>query len=454
MKPAEIQSTALNFIWQLDLKSLPAWKRTCIKLLRIYYAAGRDLAGGLPSLRAMGLVYTTLLSLVPLLAVSFSVLKGFGVHNQLEPALLNLLSPLGEKSARIVEQIIGFVDNMEVGALGTFGLLMLLFTVLSLVKKIETAFNFTWKLTTTRSMAQRFSNYLSVIMVGPVLIFTAIGITATVNNSTVVSGILAIEPFGSLILFAGEILPFILTVAVFTFIYVLVPNTKVKIKSAFTGAIAASILWEITSWIFTSFIANSTNYTAIYSSFAILIIFMLWIYATWLILLSGASVAFYHQYPERTSDRQQLLRLSCRLREKLALTIMQMVGEHFHLNRTPWSSLSLSKQLDVSEQAILLITSALEKAKLLARIEGRKSTYIPAQSLDQISVYTVIDAIRKAEESPLLHPDEISSSHRVEDLISCIDRSINDAVKDISIKDIIQNKPAEEFSGTSKTAPE
>lgn len=437
MNLADKKNAALNFIWQLDLNAQPRWKKITIKMLRVYYAAARDLAGGLPSLRAMGLVYTTLLSLVPLLAVSFSVLKGFGAHNQLEPALLGLLEPLGEKSTQIVDQVIGFVDNMKVGALGSVGLLMLIFTVLSLVKKIESAFNFTWKLSSTRGIAQRFSNYLSVIMVGPVLIFTAMGITATVHNSTAVNSILAIEPFGSFILLAGNLIPFILTVSVYTFIYVLVPNTKVKIKSAFTGAIAAAVLSKITSWIFTAFIINSTNYTAIYSSFAILIIFMLWIYATWLILLTGASVAFYHQHPERTSNRQQLLRLSCRLREKLALTIMQMAGKHFHNNKKPWSSLSLSKELDISEQAILLITSALVKANLLIHVEGASNTFIPAQSLEVIRIYDVLTAIRKAEESPLLHPDEIDSGEMVDALIGDIEGCFELKLKERSIRDII-----------------
>jgi len=431
------KNAIVNFVWQLDVKTQPAWKRTLIKLLRVYYASARDLASGLPSLRAMGLVYTTLLSLVPLLAVSFSVLKGFGVHNQLEPALLSLLEPLGEKSTQIVEQVIGFVDNMEVGALGSVGLLMLLFTVLSLVKKIETAFNFTWKLSTTRSLAQRFSNYLSVIMVGPVLAFTAIGITTTINNSNVVNSILAIEPFGSLILLAGELIPFILTISVYTFIYVLVPNTKVTIKSAFTGAFAAAVLGKIVGWIFTAFIINSTNYTAIYSSFAILIVFMLWIYATWLILLTGASVAFYHQHPERTSHRQQLLRLSCRLREKLALTIMQMVGNHFYHNKKPWSSLSLSKELDVSEEAILLVISALVNANLLIHVEGASNTFIPAHSLETISIYDVLTAIRKAEETPLLHPEEINSGLAVDEVIGEIEAYYELALKEQSIRDII-----------------
>ena len=426
-----------DFVWRQDIHTLPAWKAGLVKLLRVFYASTRDLMDGLPSLRAMGLVYTTLLSIVPLLAVSFSVLKGFGVHNQLEPALLNLLSPLGEKSVQIVEQITGFVDNMKVGALGALGLLMLLFTVLSLVKKIESAFNFTWKISSTRSIAQRFSNYLSVIMVGPVLIFSAIGITAAVNNSTAVNDILAIEPFGSLILLVGKFIPFVLTIAAFTFIYVLVPNTKVRIKSAFTGAVTAGLLWEVTSWVFTAFIANSTNYTAIYSSFAILIIFMLWIYASWLILLTGASIAFYHQHPERTRNRQRVLRLSCRLREKLALSIVQITGYHFHHNLPPHTALSLARALDISEQAITLVTAALVEADILIRVEGKHGAFVPAHSLENTSVYAVLDAVRKAEESPSLHPDEIQADPKVDDLVRQIDAVLAGQLNQTTIKDLM-----------------
>jgi membrane protein len=155
----KLQDKLNHLLWDTDLNKVSKFQAFLIQALRISYGAIRDLSGGLPSLRAMGLVYTTLLSLVPLLAVSFSVLKGFGVHNQLEPALINLLEPLGEKGLQISQQIIAFVDNMNVGILGSIGLLFLIFTVLSLVKKIESAFNYTWRITVTRNIFQRFSNY-------------------------------------------------------------------------------------------------------------------------------------------------------------------------------------------------------------------------------------------------------------------------------------------------------
>ncbi len=442
MNIALLKRTITGFIWQKDLAAFPAWKVALIKLLRVFYATALDLKDGQITLRATSLVYTTLLSLVPLLAVSFSVLKGFGVHNQLEPALLNLLSPLGDKSLPIVNQIISFVDNMKVGALGTFGLLMLLYTVLSLVKKIENAFNFAWKITSSRNLIQRYSNYLTVILVGPVLIFTAIGIKASVNNLTIVNDILAIEPFGSLILLAGKLVPTLLTLAVFSFIYMLVPNTKVNLRSAVTGAVTATVLWKITSWIFTAFIVDSTKYTAIYSSFAILIIFMLWVYTTWFIVLTGACVAFFHQHPERTSSHQQPLRLSCRLREKLALTVMQLTASRFYHNQAPCSALQLARTLDISEQAILLVIDALEKNGLLAKIciQGKavNNAYIPAQALENISIYHILNAIRMAEETSSLHPEEINSNSRVEDLTEKIAQSLKATLSEISLQDIVR----------------
>ena len=119
MTLATITGWLNTIIWETSLSSMHRWQAWLIKMLRIFIATARDIAGGLPTLRAMGLVYTTLLSLVPLLAVSFSVLKGFGVHNQIEPTLLSLLEPLGEQGVEITNKIIGFVDNVNVKVLGS-----------------------------------------------------------------------------------------------------------------------------------------------------------------------------------------------------------------------------------------------------------------------------------------------------------------------------------------------
>jgi membrane protein len=429
---------SLNAIlWHKDLSTLPRWQAGGIELLRIFQAVIRDLKGGLLTLRAMSLVYTTLLSLVPLLAVSFSVLKGFGVHDQMETALNNMLMPLGEQSKEITRYIIGFVDKMKVGVLGFLGLGLLLYTVISLIQKIESVFNFTWRISTSRNLAQRFSDYLSVIMVGPVLIFTALGITGTVSNSEILTSITSIEPLGFLIVIISKLLPYLLVIAAFTFIYVLVPNTRVRFRSALVGGTIAGILWETAGWLFALFIAGSDNYTAVYSGFAILMIFMIWLYLSWLILLTGASIAYYHQNPGRVADRQQVLTVSCRLREKIALIAMHRIAKNFHENKPAWKHEDLAMDIDISSEVLTMIINALIQADLITMGGQDCLCYIPAHSLESITVRNILDTVRAAEETPYLCPESLNSGKTIETLITTIDASVTQALDEMTLRDLV-----------------
>jgi len=434
---SELQELLEQLLWKTQLKKLNKFQASLVRALRIFYGTFQDLKSGMPSLRAMSLVYTTLLSIVPLLAVSFSVLKGFGAHNALEPALTSLLEPLGEKGVQISRQIISFVDNMEVGVLGSIGLLFLIITVLSLVKKIENAFNATWSIPVTRNIIQRFSNYLSVILIGPLLLFTSAGLTASFHSSAVVDKFSSMEPFGTIIVFLGEFSPYLLTALSFTLIYLLIPNTRVKFKSALYGAVCATILWKMVGSLFTTFIVNSTNYTAIYSSFAILIIFMIWIYMSWLIILTGASISFYHQNPDRISNKSKIIRLSSRLREKLALTIMQLIAHSFHHKKPSWTVKTLSQKTGISEQALMILMPALLSNDLITTTGKKNDHFLPSQSLENITLEMIINAARNAEESPNLRPDDVDSAQPVNDTISCLDNAIAEAIKGKTLKDLV-----------------
>ncbi len=432
-----LQKKLSGLLWKTNLRQAGSLQTFFIQALRIFYGTGRDLSGGLPSLRAMGLVYTTLLSIVPLLAVSFSVLKGFGAHNQLEPALISILEPLGEKGLQLSQQIISFVDNMKVGVLGSIGLLFLILTVLSLVKKIESAFNYTWRIGITRNLFQRFSNYLSVILIGPLFLFTAAGLTASFHSAAIINKFLSIEPFGTILLFIGELVPYALTIITFTLIYILIPNTKVKFRSALYGAVVATILWKAAGSLFTSFIVDSTNYTAIYSGFAILVIFMIWVHINWLIVLTGASISYYHQNPDCIPDKSQIIRLSCRLREKLALTIMQLITTNFHNNIPGWTIKTLANKTNISEQAITLIISALQAKNLITATGKNNQQFILNQASESISIDMILDAARSAEETPNLRPDDVDAADQVNEVILSLDNAITEASKKITLKDLL-----------------
>ena len=424
------------------MSSLPWWKALLIRVLRVFYVVIRDLLEGQLTLRAMSLVYTTLLAMVPLLAVSFSVLKGFGVHNQIEPLLLNFLRPLGERGVEVTSRIIGFVDSVKAGILGSIGFALLIYTVISLIQKIERACNDTWHVNRSRPLSQKFSDYLSVILIGPVLVFSALGITASVMSTAVVQKMVAIKVFGSLMELATKLVPYLLVIAAFTFVYIFVPNTRVRFRSALTGGLVAGVLWETSGWAFASFVVKSAKYTAIYSGFAILIMFMIWLYLSWLIVLVGASVAYYHQHPESVTSYRRELRLSNRMQEKLALLVMFLVGNNYYDNLPALTLEEFAQSLNVPMEALEPIMEALEGYGLLSQTANEPPTYLPARPLDTAELKDVLDAVRGANEIVDLKPQSESAELAVDQLVDHIDQAMAGALRGSTLKDLALSKPA------------
>ncbi|MER3424528.1 MAG: hypothetical protein C4293_16220 [Nitrospiraceae bacterium] len=277
-KAARVEQFFRHDLWAIDLNSLHGVRRAGVKALRMAFAVIAEFRHRVLDARAAWLVYMTLLSLVPFLAVTFSVLKAFGVHHLIEPVLEQTLAPLGPKGQEITTQIIGFVNNLKVGVLGLAGLAGLFYTTYSLVDKIEQALNAIWRVRQGRRWARKFTDYLSVVLVGPVLIVTAFGVLASAQSHVIVHRVLELQPFGYVIVWAAQYVPFLLLCGVFTFLYKFVPDTDVRLGSALVGGITAAILWGIAGEIFAAFVAGSGKYSAIYSSFAILILFLLWLY--------------------------------------------------------------------------------------------------------------------------------------------------------------------------------
>lgn len=436
LSPAYLKTLFLDTVWRSSETNRSRWHVSIITGLRITHLIFRDLMEGMITLRAMGLVYTTILALVPLLAVSFSVLKGFGVHNQIEPLLLNLLSPLGDKGAEITTKIIEFVNNTKAGVLGSLGLALLLFTVVSLLQKIEKSFNYTWRVAELRSLGKRFSDYLAVILIGPVLIFSALGITATIANVAVIKNAMQIESIGFLTNFIGYMLPYLLVIGTFAFVYMFVPNTKVKFKSALIGAVVSGVMWEASSWAFASFVVGSAQYTAIYSAFASMIIFFIWLYVTWLILLVGCSIAFYHQNPSQRNLDSRRIYLSSRERETIALNVMVLIAKHYHRHQAPWTIDSLAVHMNISSEACMEIIKQLVNKKLLEETAESPVTYLPAYDLETISVYDIISAIRCSGETKIHALDLINAENDVKNLQNEIDKSLETLLKHKSLKDL------------------
>lgn len=424
-------------IWTPRLAHLPVWRMRAVRVVRLFIVLFRDVFEGELTLWTMSLVYTTLLSMVPLLALSLSVLKAFGVHNQVEPLMQNLLAPLGEQGNEITSRLIGFIEHMNVGVLGAVGLALLLYTVVSLMQKIEESFNAIWHVTQLRSLGERFSRYLSLLLVGPVLVFAALGISAAALNSEVAQGLLAIPPLGRLVVGIGQLVPYVLVISAFTFFYLFVPNTHVRFAPAFAAGVLGGVLWQSAGWGFAVFVASSTRYAAIYSSFAILVLFLFWLYVSWLVLLIGAAVSFYLQHPEYLYAMPGEPRLSNRMRERLAIAIMHRIGSHFVRGEPPCTLHQLTQQLGVPMHAIDVVLGALLQVKILKQSNDVPPSYLPARDLAEVPVADLLAAVRKAGEARFLNPESLPLPRPLEELVTRIDGAIAAAAKGISIRGLV-----------------
>jgi len=350
--------------------------------------------------------------------------------------LLQFLEPLGPKGAEIGEQIVSFVSNIRVGVLGSVGLALLFYTVISLVNKIEKSFNFTWRVEENRSLGRRFSDYLSVILIGPVLMFSAVGVSASLMSNAIVQHLLTIEPFGSALYIAGKIVPKVLIILAFSFIYVFIPNTKVKLTAAFGGAVFASVLWQIAGWGFASFVASSTKYAAIYSSFAILITFLIWLYLNWLIVLIGAQTAYYIQNPGAVRKKDEGEEMSEELKEKLALLIMALIAKNYIRNEARWSMETLSQTLGISEARVQKLLCLLEKGALILPCAEQPPTWVPARDAETISVDEVVFVVRRAGDKGGSLQWEDSVARRVKEMVESIDCLLKRHLSGQNIKEL------------------
>jgi membrane protein len=441
----KIKESFMQEIWHRDVHSLGRSRQIAVYWVRMLHVLIQDVMSGELALRATSLAYTSMLSLVPLLAFAFAVLKGFGLQNKLQPLLLDMFEPLGDKGVEIVGKIIDFVNNVKAGVLGILGLMLLLYTVISLVRKVEGDFNRVWRVREPRSLAEGFGHYLSVIMIGPLLLVAALGLTATVSSHNAVEHIVGWAPAGVLFVAIAKVMPFLLVIGTFTFIYMFVPNTSVQFRSAFAGGVLAGILWELSGWAFAILSLDSTRLTAIYSGFAILMMLMIWLYVSWYIVLIGSLVAFYVQNPELVRHGLRRNEVGGRTMERVALHVMYLIGRAYHENHTPWSREQLARRLHLPTDIILDVLDRLRHRNLLMMVTGRIRRYVPATDMANITLKEIILAVRQ---NPMDAGDadrHIRSIIQAEDVIRAIDRSIELAVGNRTLKDLIMEGEMEDL---------
>jgi membrane protein len=435
-----------ELIWSDSLEKQGRIGRMVAAFMRYFYAVVRDIFSGQITMRAMSLVYTTLLSIVPLLAFSFAVLKGLGIHEKLEEQMYLFLEPLGERGVQITDNMMALVYNVNGRVLGGVSLAFFLWTAISMVQKVEESLNYVWYVSETRSFARRFTEYMFVLMIGPLAIVIALGMITALQNQEIVQYLLENKIVGSLFVATSKLTPYFIVSGVFAFLYWFMPNTSVRFVPAVVGGLAGGFIWAGMVVIFTTFVATAAARQAVYASFAIAIVTLIWLYLNWLILLIGAQLAFYVQNPAYLKIGRQEPRLSNSVRERLALNIMLLVGRAF---RDPGATLptqALSDALQIPSLALAPVIDDLEAKGLLTANE--KGELLPAREMSRIPLSEILDIVRSEGETGSYR--EPTWEPYIETLGHKLDEAALSAVGEMTLSDLVDADGSP--SGTGSTS--
>jgi membrane protein len=370
-----------------------------LRQLRYPYAVIRDLALGDVNLRAMGLVYNTLLALIPLLAFSFAVLKVFGAQRDLEPLLLEFFRPVGEAAPQLTARVMSFVNGVSSGLVGSVGFALLLWTLMGTIQKVEDSFNYLWRVEKPRTLGRRIAEYLVLVIVGPMLLVLAFG--------------LGIAP------------PLMIT-ALFIALYRFVPNTSVRWLPAIGGGLVAGALWWMVAQVFADLYTHARSITIVYAGFALIIAALVWTWAGWLILLIGVQVSFYLQNPAYLRLGLVELRLSAAETEDIALRLMLLVGRSHVQGARRWRNEGLARALRVPGIAVAQVTGILEQAGLLAADEH--DAWLPGRDIDHITLQELLRVVRNPR-STLVDHDAAKPLPAVDALRAELQRASDEALQ-------------------------
>jgi len=433
------RSWLTHFLWQQDLPSLPIWERALVRSCQIVFAIFRDLFQGQLSLRAMSLVFTTVIGFFPLLALSFAVLKSFGVHNSLEPTLLTLMEPLGDRREELASQVLGYVDNLQVEVIGIISIGLLLYIVIDMMRKIESSFNFIWAVKRGRSWSNRISEYLFAVIVSPLLLFLSISITAYINTNFFERFLEGLTYGGVIVSVTAFMTSILLMSLAFAFAYGFLPNTKVRFSSAFIGGFVTTLIWKLMGSVFQGFFVSSAR-ESIYLAFATGIAVMFFVYIGWLVALIGSSIAFYHQNPAKARTGRGQPRLSIQQQESLVLAVAAIIIRRFQANELPVDENRLVHMLDSNALAVEEAIAMLEQIGMITRTNDEPPRLLPTHAVENCTLVEIWIALRECNLDSLSGREGSAELDQIEEFQARLDEIVKAQLGSVKFSDNIAEK--------------
>jgi membrane protein len=384
-------------VWRIRGSDLPLHHSLLLRSIRIVILSVRGIMRDRAPLRASALTFYSLLSVVPVAAMVFGIAKGFGFEKNLQKVLMKSL----EGQEQIVERILDFSNALLASVKGGFvagvGLIILFYTIIKILSNIENAFNDIWGIKKARSLGRKITDYLSIMLIGPILFVVSSTMTVLISGGImkVVERIAYLKVVSPGIAFLLGFLPYISLWLLFSFVYIFLPNTKIKFTSGILGGVIAGTLYHLFQWGYIHLQIGVAKYNAIYGSFAALPLFFIWMQAGWLIVLFGAEIAFAHQNVETYEFEQDCLTVSHSFKRLLSLYVLHLLVKNFQKGIKPRASSEISHELEIPIRLVNQILHELGASGLASEVltdEGGVG-YEPARDPESMTIKSVIDTL-------------------------------------------------------------
>ncbi len=399
--PPKIQNI-INYlqkdIWRVRVRKLPRHRSIWIRQLRTLLLALRGFNEDKCQLRAAALTFYSLLSIVPLMAMAFAIAKGFGFEKYLERQLYDKMSGQEEVITKIVSFSQAMLENTRAGVIAGIGIAVLFWTVIKVLGNIENSFNDIWGIKKPRSISRKFSDYLSFMLIGPILFIIASSANVMIVGQIkmIMMKLEFLGPVVPLILNLLKLLPFIVVWVLFTFVYLFMPNTKVNFRSALIAGIMAGTIYQFVQWAYITFQIGASKFGAIYGSFAALPLFLVWLQMSWIIVLFGAEISFAGQNVDTYEFEPDCLSVSRNFKNLMTLWAASHIIRDFHEGRDPRTTEELSHDLEIPIRLLRQILFELGEADVLREVkvgDQKVEAYQPARDIQSLSALSVLKAL-------------------------------------------------------------
>lgn len=391
-------------IWKFELDDLSTTRKFLIRYTRMITTAIRGFISDHCSLRASALTFYSVLSIVPVAAVAFAIAKGFGFESNLKTQLLERFSENQDALERVFEFSDKMLQTTQGGLIAGVGIVFLLWTVIKLFGNIEKSFNYIWGEKRHRTFFRKITDYVLLVILGPLMIIIAGSVTVYISSQldTITGSGMTYVPAQAEIIFTSikiviiKLIPFVLSWILFTFIYIFIPNVKVKFSSAiFAGIIAGSAYQFLQVGFIFMQVALSKN-NAIYGSFAALPLFLIWLQLSWLIVLFGAELSFAYQCTETYHFEPHALRINHSLRKVLSLYVVQLVVKSFIAEQPPMAVEDITLKSGIPIRLVRDIADHLTRVNILSPTMNERehiTGYKPSIPIDKLTIQFVMDRL-------------------------------------------------------------